>query len=158
MLIVSLLLLTLLCILLISWIYGLWFATNFRNFWPLCLQMFYLFFFFSWDSCYSWPLKNMDLNCMCPSVNGFFFNSKCYSTTPSTSGWTCQCRTVGTRTWRMQKESQISRANWKLYTDFSEFQLCGVSAPLTPELFKGQWHNVVCQLYLNFNFFNFIFV
>ena len=56
------------------------------------------------------------------------------------------------------EESQISRANWKLYTEFSEFQLCGVSAPLTPELFKGQWHNVVCQLYLNFNFFNFIFV
>lgn len=25
--------------------------------WPLCLQKFSLFFFFSWDSCYSWPLK-----------------------------------------------------------------------------------------------------
>lgn len=44
-LIVSILLCTLLCVLLVFQIYGLWFVINFRKFWSLHLQIFFLFSF-----------------------------------------------------------------------------------------------------------------
>lgn len=66
-----------------------------------------------------------------PFIHRFLFNSKCYSTAPSTVGWICKCGTRDT------KEVWIRRANCKLYSDFD-------AGTPSPSLFKSQ-----CSIFWN---------
>ena len=71
-----------------------------------------------------YTLNNSDFNCAVPLIHRFFKLNTYYSTIWPQVGWTPVCGTVDVR-----------GLTAKLYVDF---QLCGVSMPLTPMLFKGQ--------------------
>lgn len=79
---------------------------------------------------YSWPLTNMDLNCVDLNICVFFFfNSKYWRTKWFEVGWIQGCRTTDTGAYF---------PTLKLHMDF---ELC-VSASLTHMWFRGQLYSL----------------